>query len=103
MTTLLFSTSFSLFYRVLMKNPFSTILCTVFTHTLLVLGFKVFLSSTLMISDIKTIQRLSPYFSQQITNPGLYNNNRFIVLGVCAAVLAASYIILWRREKFYIE
>lgn len=102
-TTLLFSTSFSLFYRVILKNPYATALFSVFTHTLFVFSFNVFLGSILKISDSKTFQRLSPYNSQSITNKGLYGNNRMIIVGLALAVIVISYIILRRKEKFYRE
>lgn len=102
-TTLLFSTSFSLFYRVILKNPYATALFSVFTHTLFVFSFRVFLGSILKISNAKTFQRLSPYGSETITNKGIYGNNRMIVIGLALAVIAISYIILRRKEKFYRE
>lgn len=102
-TTLLFSTSFSLFYRVILKNPYATTLFSVFTHTLFVFSFRVFLGSILKISNAKTFQRLSPYGSETITNKGIYGNNRMIVIGLALAVIAISYIILRRKEKFYRE
>ena len=102
-TTLLFSTSFSLFYRVILRNPYATALFSVFTHTLFVFSFRVFLGSILKIDNAKTFQRLSPYGSESITNMGIYNNNRMIVMGLALAVIVVSYIILRRKEKFYRE
>ena len=102
-TTLLFSTSFSLFYRVLLKNPYSTVLFSLFTHTLFVFSFRVFLGSVLKITDTKAFQRFSPYGSESISNMGVYGNNRMIMTGIALAVIVVSYIILRRKEKFYWE
>ena len=102
-TTLLFSTSFSLFYRVVFENPYSTVLFSLFTHMIFVFSFKVFLGSVLKISNSKALQRFSPYGSESISNMGVYGNNRMIMTGIALAVIAVSYLILWRREKFYRE
>ncbi len=102
-TTLLFSTSFSLFYRVVLKNPYSTVLFSLFTHTLFVFSFKVFLGTILKIDNAKAFQRFSPYGSESIINMGVYGNNRMIMTGIAIAVIVVSYIILRRKEKFYWE
>lgn len=102
-TTLLFSTSFSLFYRVVFKNPYSTVLFSLFTHTLFVFSFNVFLGSILKINNTKAFQRFSPYGSERISNMGVYGNNRMIMTGIALAVIVISYIILRRKEKFYRE
>ena len=94
---------FSLFYRVILRNPYATALFSVFTHTLFVFSFRVFLGSILKIDNAKTFQRLSPYGIESITNMAIYNNNRMIVMGLALAVIVVSYIILRRKENFYRE
>ena len=102
-TTVLFSTSFSLLYRVLFQNPYATALFSVFTHTLFVFSFRVILVDVFAISNQKALQRFSPFGSHTITNMGVYGNNRWIVIGVAVFVISLAMFILWRREAFYKE
>lgn len=102
-TTVLFSTSFSLLHRVLFQNPYATALFSVFTHTLFVFSFRVILTEVFEVSAPKALQRFSPFGSHTITNMGVYGNNRWIVTGVAVFVIALAMLILWRRETFYKE
>lgn len=102
-TTVLFSTSFSLLYRVLFQNPYATALFSVFTHTLFVFSFRVMLAEVFEVSGQKALQRFSPFGSHTITNMGVYGNNRWIVVGVAVFVISLAMWILQRRETFYKE
>ncbi len=103
LTTLLFITSISLLFRVLVKTPFATIMFALLTHTIMAASFKLFLSETLMLSSPKAIQRFTPYFANTIKNDGVYGNNRLIVLGVTVFILLLSYFIARRSDRFLVE
>lgn len=103
LTTLLFITSISLLFRVLVKTPFATIMLALLSHTVLAFSFKLFLSETIMLSNPKAIQRFTPYFANTIKNDGVYGNNRLIVLGVTVFILLLSYFIARRSDRFLVE
>lgn len=100
-TTLLLCTSFALFYRVVLKNPFATIVFSSFTHTLLLFTFTTIIAK--FIKSPKALQRFSIFNANNITNKAIYTNNRMIVIAASIVIISASYIILRRKEKFYID
>ena len=102
-TTLLFTTSFSLLARVITANPYGAVLFSLIVHTVAVASFKVILVALFNISKQKTLQRFDPYYAEQISNKGVFINNRLIVTGAALAVILIAYIIMRRREKFYAE
>lgn len=102
-TTLLFVTSVSLLFRVLLRNPYGAVLLSLLAHTVLTVSLKAFLSQTLRLTDPKAIQRFSPFFANTITNRGVYGNNRLFVLGLTVFLLTLSYLLARRADRFLTE
>lgn len=100
-TTLLFSTAFSLLYRVLCKNPYATVIYSMLTHSIFIFTFKSFLVH--FVHEPKELQRYSPFYSTSISNMGVYTNNRMLFTGIGLFIILASYLILRYKEKFFVE
>lgn len=102
-TTLLFATSFSLLARVLTANPYGAVLFSLVVHGIAVASFKFLLVAVFHISRQKALQRFNPFDTEEITNRGVFINNRLIVVGVALGIIILAYILMRRREKFYAD
>lgn len=102
-TTVLFCTSISVLYRVIVNNPYATVMYSVFTHTILSASFKLFLGDVIKITDPRLIERISPFESHKITNMARFYNNRMYITGAAITIIALSYLLMRRKTTFNVE